>query len=225
MNLMHIVALLCGAVTGFIISLWIKNDLKKLKVNSNKSLHLFVETACGVLFLLVYMKSGLTLFSLIYSLSFSVMFLISVIDFKTKEINIYYLLIPASLLLTGTLLGFFNRVDEKILGHPIAPLFPSLIGGFSGGLFVFLVRFIGSKILKQEGLGEGDIYVAIIMGLILGYEMFFYSIIAAGILGILFYLLMPALKKSREIPFAPFLSLGLFIVFMFSDILFSYLIK
>ncbi|MDD3804384.1 MAG: prepilin peptidase, partial [bacterium] len=185
----------------------------------------FVELATGSLFLLMYLKSGMTLFSIIYAFTFSVLLVISIIDFKTKEINVYYLIIPVVLLLTGCSLDYFKLLNERIIGSPVAPLLPALIGGTVGGVFVFLVRFIGGKILHQEGLGEGDIYVAIVMGLTVGYELFFYSMIGAGVLGLLFYFLLPVLKRSKEIPFAPFLSLGLFVVFMMSEILIRHVVK
>jgi len=177
-----------------------------------------IEFLTGIIFILIIIKGGLTLFSLIYIIYFSSLLIVSVIDFKTKEINLINLIIPFVALLVGLLLYEFTDLNEEILGAPFISLQQALIGSVTGGAFIFLIRFIGSRLVKREVMGEGDIYIAVLIGFALGYKLFFYSMIFAGIFGLAAFLFVPYIRKDKEIPFAPFLSMGLFVVYMLEKV-------
>jgi leader peptidase (prepilin peptidase) / N-methyltransferase len=87
----------------------------------------------------------------------------------------------------------------------------------------FYIQNIKAKITKneelrtQKALGEGDIPIVAIIGGILGVKLGLFAIIFASI-----FALFPALygqikHKEIETPFIPYLSLGLFVVFIFEE--------
>jgi leader peptidase (prepilin peptidase)/N-methyltransferase len=166
----------------------------------------------------IFIKESFTLFSVVYIVFFSSLLIVSVIDIKTKEINLIHLILPGITLMTGLLLQEFKVISPDLSGTPYVVLKTALFGAAVGGLFIFLVRFFGGRILKQEAMGEGDIYIAILMGLAVGYRILFYAMIFAGVFGLIAFIAIPIIKKDKEIPFAPFLSMGLFTVFMLEEI-------
>jgi len=181
-----------------------------------------VELASAIIFTAVILRSGITLFALSYLTAFSFLLVISVIDLNTKEVNVFYLIPPAVLHVFALLFANSGPQTEAMAGMPVANMKDSLIGLLSGIVFIFLTRFLGGKILKREAMGEGDIYVAGLMGLLAGYKLFFYSVIFAGILGLCSYALLPSVRKGREIPFVPYLSAGLFLTYLKSDTIYRF---
>lgn len=177
-----------------------------------------IEVITGIMFMAIFIKESFTLFSVVYIVFFSSLLIVSVIDIKTKEINLIHLILPGITLMTGLLLQEFKVISPDLLGTPYVALKTALFGAAVGGLFIFLVRFFGGRILKQEAMGEGDIYIAILMGLAVGYRILFYAMIFAGVFGLIAFIAIPIIKKDKEIPFAPFLSMGLFTVFMLEEI-------
>ena len=177
-----------------------------------------IELLTGIVFLLIFMKEGLTLFFAVYVVYFSSLLIVSAIDMKTKEINLYHLVFPFIVLIAVLVIYDFGIIKNEFVGTPFCELPDGLLGGIIGGGFIFAVRFLGSRILKQEAMGEGDIYIAILMGMLLGYRIFFYSMILAGAFGLIAFVFVPYIKKSREIPFAPFMSMGVFASYLLEPI-------
>lgn len=179
-----------------------------------------VETLSGVLFVLIFLKTGLNLLSLIYIILFSSLLINSFIDLKTKNVFINIFIIPAILYLFYNSLFYFEIVRENpILKEPLLDFKESIIGLIVGGFFIFVVRFVASKFMKKEGMGEGDIFVSAFIGLFVGYPLIFYVFIFAGLVGLISYFIY--YKKVNEvfIPFVPFLSIGSLIVFFIFEIL------
>ena len=108
----------------------------------------------------------------------------------------------------GALVCYFS-------GNPLAltgamSLTALLIGGAVGfGLF-FLVSWLFEKLYKREGLGGGDVKLAAVAGLLLGWERLLLALIIATIPAAI---IMSILKRGKEgeekeFPFAPFLIIG-----------------
>lgn len=177
-----------------------------------------VELITGAVFCSVLFTSGPTFWTLAYIISFSFMIVLSGIDLKYKEVNVAALFIPAAILGILHILSRYGFV-ESAAGAPIAGAKDAVIGLLSGSVFFLLIRFAGSIILKREAMGEADIYIGGLIGLMLGYKLFFYSVILAGVLGILYYLAEGKKSAEREIPFFPYLSAGAFGAYMLHEVI------
>ncbi|SHH40511.1 prepilin peptidase [Thermosipho atlanticus] len=117
-------------------------------------------------------------------------------------------------------------IDLKIM---MIPDFAWLIVGFAAILDIFLhgelfLRVIAFStvliillILKfryKDGMGSGDIFLMSAFSLLLSIPLAFYMMVLSSILGILFAIF----KKSKIIPFGPFISLSGYFLYMFSII-------
>lgn len=169
----------------------------------------FVELITGIVFLLIVIAYGLTIAAPVLMLCFSFLIVLSGIDMLYREINVYALIWPY--VIAGVFI-FLNThmLPENLISPGVPDFRDAIIGSAAGALMFFLVRFIGSRIMKREAMGEADIYIAALTGLILGLQLFFFSLIFAGILGIIFYAMFSRIKSEPEIPFIPFLSAGAF---------------
>ncbi|MCA9382927.1 prepilin peptidase [Candidatus Dojkabacteria bacterium] len=90
----------------------------------------------------------------------------------------------------------------------------NLITGTVAALVIAIIYFI----TKGKGIGFGDVFLAAIVGLFLGWQKLFIAfyiiIISASIVGILLGVRRGKLKGTR-IPFVPFIVIGSIITFLF----------
>ena len=84
-----------------------------------------------------------------------------------------------------------------------------LAGGFA------LLRIVVSWAVKREAMGEADIIIAGIIGATLGVELGLAAIYISAIIALIAFAIVS--KKGYELPFIPFLTLGLFITWVFSS--------
>lgn len=83
--------------------------------------------------------------------------------------------------------------------------------GFAAAAVIFIgVALIMGKILERDAMGGGDIKLAAVAGLMLGWQKFLLMLLISSISASV-YMLIKKKKdgESREIPFAPFLTAGL----------------
>ena len=121
-------------------------------------------------------------------------------------IDLRHMIIPDRLNLTGGILGVILSFRWGYTG---------LIRGVSGafvGLSILIVMIIMGKVLfKREGIGMGDMKLAIVIGLFVGplwsFVTFIIAIFTGGIWGI-YTLLTKHVKKGQEVPFGPFIAIG-----------------
>lgn len=177
---------------------------------------LLVEILGALLFVLVYWQLGLN-WLLLPALLFTCLFVaLSFIDIE-HGILPDIMVLPAMPLALGT----FVLLGDKIQGfsqymlHDVSPyldrLVFSLIGGAGAFVIMLLVALISSRLLKKEAMGGGDIKLAGLMGLLLGYPLVVFSLYIAILLGALgagLFLLLRSRGWKDPIPFGPFLCLG-----------------
>jgi len=166
-----------------------------------------VEALTGVLFLFSYLFHR-SLNILFFKNLIFISFLIPIffIDFKKG-------IIPNSLsyglIISGFILSLFTH-----------SFFPSLWGiGIGGGIFL-AIYFLGYLFLKQEGIGMGDVKMAMGIGAFLGWRIslvaFFISFLIGGVVAA--FLLLAHLKKRKDkLPFAPFLVMGALISLFYGE--------
>jgi leader peptidase (prepilin peptidase)/N-methyltransferase len=166
-----------------------------------------VECISGALFVLLYLKFGLTITFIVYALLTSALLVIALIDLDYK-------IIPNTITLPGMAVG----LALSLVALPITPL-ASLYGLIIGGAIFYLIAFI-----SKGGMGGGDIKLIAMIGAFLGLQGGLFTIFTSALLGSVVGLtLMLLRKKGRKdrIPFGPFLSCGA-IIFMLSG---DYLIE
>ena len=159
-----------------------------------------VELACAVLWLLcalLFWEQSIPL-ACIYMLVCAVFICIFFIDLEHMIIPDRFQII---LLLLGVLSIFFD-VRYEWLSH--------VIGGLSGFLVFYLLSVAFEKLCGREGLGGGDVKLAGVVGLLLGWERLLLGLLVATIPAAIIMLILSRGKtgEDRQFPFAPFLVIG-----------------
>ena len=105
------------------------------------------------------------------------------------------------LLVLGVASIFFDK-DYGWLSH--------IIGGLSGFAVFYLISWGFEKLCGKEGLGGGDVKLAGVVGLLLGWERLLLGLLIATIPAAVIMLILSKGKKveNRQFPFAPFLVVG-----------------
>jgi leader peptidase (prepilin peptidase)/N-methyltransferase len=164
-----------------------------------------VEAFGGFLAVLSYYKWGFSITALGLYAFFSLLLVLSLIDWDTFSL-------PEPLMLGGTVLGVITSVFREDFS-----LYESLLGILAGALPFLLIYLYYKKVRKFEGLGFGDVELMALIGSWTG----IWGVISAVFLGSLFGLLyvLPIMIKHKSmnfaIPFGPFLALGCFVGVVF----------
>ena len=166
-----------------------------------------VELANAILWLLcvfLFWKENMWL-ACIYALVFSTFICIFFIDLEHKLIFDRFQII---ILILGIAAIFFDT-DYGWISH--------LIGGIIGFSFFFLVSWGFEKLFKKEGLGGGDVKLACVAGILLGYERLLLSLIIATLPAAIIMSIASRGKEGedRQFPFAPFLVIGFSVAMLF----------
>ena len=165
-------------------------------------LYPFTELATAILFMVSYHSFGFTYELLIALILCSLLMLVIVSDLS-------YLIIPDSFIIIAAILIIIVRlIFEGITGALIAIGY----GIISFGL-MYLIMTLGNVLFKKESMGGGDVKLMFIVGLALDPFLAIVVIFLASIIAlpVSFFLLLK--NKEHVIPFGPFITLGLLIVF------------
>lgn len=158
-----------------------------------------VLTAC--LLTAVFLRFGLTLQFLIFSVVASALVIITAIDLEHK-------IIPDLITLPGIVFGL-------IAGAYLIGWQDSLSGFLLGGGLFYAIA-----VLSNGGMGGGDIKFIAGAGALIGWKKVLIVIFIGSLIGSVIGLAMiPLLGKNRksQIPFGPFLAAGLLIVIFMGD--------
>lgn len=156
-----------------------------------------IEFLSAFIFVMCYLKINSFIFGAIHSLVFVFLLALSVIDLKYKAV-------PDSLSIPTLILALFAN-------SPLVTMEQALLyaGGFS------LLKIVVSFFLKREAMGEADIIIAAIIGAMLGTPLGLVAIYIGAIFALFGFIIVK--KGGFELPFIPFLSLGLFTVYLFDE--------
>ncbi len=107
--------------------------------------------------------------------------------------------------------------------HPVlAGLLGSLWGYFVGCGVVWFARIFGTLGFGKEAMGLGDVHLMGAAGTVIGPLFVFLAFFIAPFFGLAWAGLRAFFKKTRQIPYGPFLSLGVFVVMIFHDKILDY---
>jgi prepilin signal peptidase PulO-like enzyme (type II secretory pathway) len=198
-----------------------------------------IELGVGLIFVGVGLKTGfiqmandyilgINNFSFISFVSFLLLAVISTCliltalhDAKTK-----YVLSP--IVYTTAFLALCWLVVNYLGSWTIAELGNYLLSNISAMIFFGLIFFLIYFVSRGKWMGAGDIEIAAMIGLFLGWPNSLVAFYFAFIIGAVFGLVKILAKKARmksEIPFGPFLIAGTFFALFFGEQLFSFYAK
>jgi len=95
-----------------------------------------------------------------------------------------------------------------------------IIGGAAGFLSFFLISLAVSKATKKDAMGGGDIKLALVMGLFLGWQRFLLMSLIASLTASIILIILSKKhndEKHKEYPFAPFLCVGFTVAMLFGS--------
>jgi leader peptidase (prepilin peptidase)/N-methyltransferase len=156
-----------------------------------------IELTGGIIFLLLFIKYGLSFEFVKFAVMASILIVIALIDFDTEDV---YLKTTLSGIISGlifAILGNYLNVTGNFLNYIYG-------GAVSGGLIAVII-------LLTHGMGWGDVEICTMCGLFLGFKMslvmLFFAFVIGGVTGVL--LILTHKKKRRDcIPFGPFIALA-----------------
>jgi leader peptidase (prepilin peptidase) / N-methyltransferase len=105
----------------------------------------------------------------------------------------------------------------------IAGLLGSLWGYFVGCGVVWIARILGTLGFGKEAMGLGDVHLLGAAGAVIGASLVVVAFFIAPFFGLAWAGLRTFFKKTRQIPYGPFLSLGIFTVMILHDRILDYL--
>ncbi len=200
-----LIAFTLGSLVGYILDKFVCKIYSK---------YFLLEVLSAILTVAIFYKLGTTIEFFIVVTIFYLLLILSFIDFK-------YHAVPDYLLLAVLVLVFF--IPSRNLLEQFQSAF--LISGavvLLSFILNFYIQNIKSKLTKNEelktqtSLGEGDIPIVAVMAATLGVQESLLAIFLASFFAIIPALYSKIVKKEQETPFIPYLSLGLFVEYIFS---------
>ena len=163
-----------------------------------------VEAIAGILFIISFLvlsaADNLTIASLLLNFFLvSVLIIVAVVDIK-------FSLIPTSFVYLASLVTLFYNFIFLSRDAFVQNVGTAFLAALVFGLIVFVTR--------GKGMGTGDITLAFLMGLVLGFSQMVLSVFLAFFFGALvsvFLIIFCKKHFGQTIPFAPFLVLGFLI--------------
>lgn len=174
-----------------------------------------VEAANAVLWVLAGVRFGDSFAVIPYALLFSVLLALSVIDLELYILpnKITYPSILVSLVAIPLLAYAF-------LDDPAGAILGAVLGGIGFAGFLLVILLAWELIMRKEGMGMGDVKLAILLGLWVGLInplLCLFALIFSSIIGLVVGVAILAVRKeSRAFPFGPWLALGSIAVILFS---------
>lgn len=105
----------------------------------------------------------------------------------------------------------------------IAGLFGSLWGYFIGCAVVWITRILGTFVFGREAMGLGDVHLMGAAGAVLGPWPVVVAFFIAPFFGLSWAFFCMFFKKMRQIPYGPFLSMGVFAVMILHNAVMNWL--
>ena len=167
----------------------------------------FVEFMTGVLVSIVYLKFGLGYEFAKYSILVLFLIVIALIDYDTTDV---YSVTTIPVIVIGTIFVLLESFNGAI---GIGDFFKNFFTGMLGAIICAVV--IGAICYFTGGMGEGDIEIAVVGGVFLGWQLSIFMILFSFIIGALIAgCLLLSKKKGRKdfIPFGPSIAISIYLV-------------
>jgi len=178
-----------------------------------------VEALTGALFVCLYLKFSLTIALAVYCALVASFIVVTFVDLD-------HYIIPNEITFGGIGIGlvlcFIARYmpgDRFIVTKPLEAIGGGVI--FAG--VIYLLDQFSHLAFKKRGMGGGDVKLAAVIGLFVGYKLILPVILVASVVGSIVGILVVAIRHRQEddpshyIPFGPYLVLGTIIVLFFGE--------
>ena len=160
-----------------------------------------VETLNGVLYVLIFVLNGWSIDSVIYCIFTSALIVLSVIDFRTYEI-------PFGINLFILALGLIH------LGFHLGDWVTYVVGLFAVSVFLGIVYYASGG----RAIGGGDVKLMGAAGLLVGWKLALFALVAGCILGSVIHLIRMKLSgEGKVLAMGPYLSMGLFLAILVGE--------
>lgn len=166
----------------------------------------FLELVTGILFSLSYVIYGFSYEMIIFIILAILTVMIFVSDFK------YYIILDKPI-------WFFSIIVLilKFIVFGFETFILSLCSGVLIFIFMVCIRYIANMIFRRDSLGGGDIKLVTFFGFVVAIRLSIVSLALGSLLAFPYAIYYALLDKQKEIPFGPFLILGLYTVFLFME--------
>ncbi len=162
----------------------------------------FTELATAILFTVSYYSFGFS-YELIIALTLSSLFMVVVVS------DLTYLMIPDRFIVIPLIIiAIVNFLMKGFIGGLL-----QISYGLLSFTLMYLIMLLGNKLFKKESMGGADIKLMFVAGLALDPLLSIVVIFLASVIAlpVSFFLLIK--NKEHVIPFGPFITLGILIVF------------
>jgi len=160
-----------------------------------------IEACNALVWMTILFVWGLRWETILYCACASVMIVISVIDERTKEINLGLNLFIGGLGIVRLFIDYKNWYYYVI-----------------GMLAVSIPFLIIVIVFKERVMGFGDVYFMAAAGLLLGWKHVLLATVLGCALGSIIHIIrMKVSKKGNELAFGPYLCLGIYLTFLFGE--------
>ncbi len=166
-----------------------------------------VELLTGLLLVGIYFRYGLTLDFFKYGILTLFLIVIALIDYDTTDVY-------SCIVYPGIAVGIIFAMLERVM-------YSGSLGNYIIGAAIGFV-IIGGIYLLTGGFGAGDIEIAVLCGVFLGWKLEIYFILIAFIIGgVMGITLILAKKKSKTdyMPLGPSLAIGAYIALLMGETL------
>lgn len=173
-----------------------------------------VELTTATIFLLLFYHFGLTLEMIQGCLLVSLFIPIAVIDIR-------WMIIPNTIILTGIIAGLAVIILMTILKQDINYLLQHILWAVVGGITIQGISILGRFAFRKESMGFGDTKLMILIGLFLGRWQSILTVLAVAAftgstIGIIL-IISRSKQPHSQIPFAPFLVTATTLDFIWHD--------
>ncbi len=180
-----------------------------------------LEILTGLIFVIIFnfqlLEFKFSIFYFLFSI-FSFYIASSLIVIFTYDLKHY--IIPGQILFPAIIITFFYQLifDVKFL------IFNSLLASVAATAFFFSIFIFPPK---GKWMGFGDVELAVLMGLLLGFPSVILALFLAFFFGAIIGIISIIFQKKSlktQVPFAPFLILGTFIAMLFGNVIINWYI-
>ena len=165
-----------------------------------------IEGLNGALYLVIFVRFGLSVDSLLYCLLFSTLLALSVIDFRTYEIPVGFCWFILTLGLIRVATDFAN--------------WPEYVIGLVSVSLVLTILYYGSQyFFNVEAIGGGDVKLMAATGLLLGWKNNVLAFLLGCIIGSVIHIAGMKLSKKEEhmLALGPYLAVGVMLAALWGN--------
>ena len=162
-----------------------------------------MEIFTGVLFALSYFTFGFS-YELYIALGIVALLIIIAVS------DISYYIIPDELLVF--FIGYFLII--LTLSNGVMNTFVNILSGLIMFLIMYTIMLLGNFLFKKESLGGGDIKLMFVIGLVLSPLPSLFVIFLGSVLALPISLIILVRKKTKLIPFGPFLIIAFLLIYL-----------